>query len=259
VSVNPGGPNGGSATQYFTGDFDGKRFVPDTRKTKWVDYGPDDYAGVTWSNTGKRKIFLGWMSNWAYANKVPTDPWRGIMTLPRELSLVNNHGEYLLKSFPVKEFRNILEPLQTIKDKILDTGKLDIVIPEEESKSFALQLDPDLSNCDSLHIRLSNQQDEKLVISVATSSHILAIDRSSSGITDFSPAFNGISNAPVPSMAGRKTNIFLVTDRCSVEVFINDGESVMTTLCFPHQPYNKISLFTSGGTAVSGEIGLYKP
>ena len=89
VNINPGGPNGGSATQYFIGDFDGKKFTPINTDTKWIDYGPDEYAGVTWSNTGNRKIFLGWMSNWSYAQLVPTQTWRSAMTLPRNLSLVH--------------------------------------------------------------------------------------------------------------------------------------------------------------------------
>ncbi|HZH37827.1 MAG TPA: glycoside hydrolase family 32 protein, partial [Flavisolibacter sp.] len=85
VSINPGGPNGGSATQYFTGRFDGKTFTPLQTDTQWIDYGPDNYAGITWSNTGKRKIFLGWMSNWQYAAAVPTQTWRSAMTIPRDL------------------------------------------------------------------------------------------------------------------------------------------------------------------------------
>ena len=87
VNINPGGPNGGSATQYFLGDFNGKTFTVSHKDIKWLDYGPDEYAGITWSNTGDRKIFLGWMSNWQYAEKVPTTIWRGATTLPRELKL----------------------------------------------------------------------------------------------------------------------------------------------------------------------------
>ena len=72
-NINPGGPNKGSSTQYFIGDFDGKSFLPFDHDIRWADFGPDEYAGVTWSNTGERKIFTGWMSNWLYAQQVPTD------------------------------------------------------------------------------------------------------------------------------------------------------------------------------------------
>jgi fructan beta-fructosidase len=100
VSINPGGPNGGSATQYFTGTFDGHTFMPFQTDTRWIDYGPDDYAGVTWANTGERKIFLGWMSNWQYANLVPTEKWRSAMTTPRDLSLQKINDKYYITSAP---------------------------------------------------------------------------------------------------------------------------------------------------------------
>ncbi len=88
VSLNPGGYQIGSGTQYFIGDWNGQEFIADDIKTRWLDYGRDNYAGVTFNNAPEQKrIFLGWMSNWEYANKVPTDPWRSAMTLPRELSL----------------------------------------------------------------------------------------------------------------------------------------------------------------------------
>src|SRR2546421_4306358 len=103
VNLNPGGPNRGSATQYFLGDFDGNKFTPYDTVTRWIDYGPDEYAGVTWSNTGDRKIFLGWMSNWLYANVVPTKSWRNAMTIPRELKIMHTGEDILVASEPVKE------------------------------------------------------------------------------------------------------------------------------------------------------------
>src|SRR5690606_13223753 len=93
VSIGDGGPNGGSATQYFTGHFDGQKFIASDSTIKWIDYGPDNYAGVTWSNTGDRKIFLGWMSNWRYASRVPTVKWRSAMTILRDLSLEKIDGK----------------------------------------------------------------------------------------------------------------------------------------------------------------------
>lgn len=115
VSINPGGPNGGSATQYFTGEFDGNVFTPYKTDTRWIDYGPDDYAGVTWSNTGDRKVFLGWMSNWLYGTSVPTDKWRSAMTVPRELSLLNKNGNYYLQSKPVKELNTLNQKPLTLQ------------------------------------------------------------------------------------------------------------------------------------------------
>ncbi len=106
VNLNPGGPNKGSATQYFLGQFDGKTFQPLSKQTKWLDYGPDEYAGVTWSNTGSRRLFIGWMSNWMYANVVPTETWRSACTIPRELKLLKVANDYRITSVPVNELNN---------------------------------------------------------------------------------------------------------------------------------------------------------
>ncbi|MEJ7677545.1 MAG: glycoside hydrolase family 32 protein [Segetibacter sp.] len=125
VSINPGGLNGGSATQYFVGDFDGKKFTPYTTDTKWVDYGTDNYAGVTWSNTGDRKILLGWMSNWQYAKVVPTAAWRSAMTIPRDLKLVKVNNSYLLTSMPVNELNEIKDKETALND-ITVNGNYDL-------------------------------------------------------------------------------------------------------------------------------------
>ena len=96
VSLNPGGYQVGSGTQYFLGQWNGKEFIADDVKTRWLDYGRDNYAGITFANApGGRRIFIGWMSNWEYAHTFPTQPWRGAMTLPRELSL---HGDRIIQT-----------------------------------------------------------------------------------------------------------------------------------------------------------------
>ena len=103
VSITPGGPNGGSATQYFIGDFDGHRFVPHDKRVRWLDFGPDNYAGVTWAEVDDRALFIGWMSNWQYADKVPTAPWRSAMTMPRELVLRAAADGLRVASVPARE------------------------------------------------------------------------------------------------------------------------------------------------------------
>jgi len=104
VSLNPGGPTGGSGTQYFIGDWDGSTFTTTQTQTRWIDYGRDNYAGVTFNNTSdNRRIFLGWMNNWEYAAKIPSETWRGSMTCPRELTLIRYNNELCLSSNPVAE------------------------------------------------------------------------------------------------------------------------------------------------------------
>ncbi|MFW6101806.1 MAG: glycoside hydrolase family 32 protein, partial [Bacteroidota bacterium] len=115
VSINPGAPNGGSGTQYFVGDFDGHRFVNESKGHQWIDYGTDNYAGVTWSNVPEREIFIGWMNNWTYADTIPTSTWRGSMTLPRKLTLSTVGGNPRLVSQPMKEICALKEEVFSLK------------------------------------------------------------------------------------------------------------------------------------------------
>ena len=115
ISINPGAPQGGSGTQYLIGEFDGKTFKPDDEIIRWIDYGADNYAGVTFSDIPKedgRRIFIGWMSNWDYAQKVPTFSWRSAMTIPRELLLRKNSTGYFVQSKPVNELKSLLKKVE---------------------------------------------------------------------------------------------------------------------------------------------------
>lgn len=137
VSLNPGGIAGGSGTQYFIGQWDGNTFTPDHKDSYWIDYGRDNYAGVTFNNTGDKRIFLGWMSNWDYANKYPTEIWRGSMTLPRELSLIKSKNVHLLKLSSTTE-------LYQLDSEEIDSNQIDsptlITFSHKSSQSFTLQL-----------------------------------------------------------------------------------------------------------------------
>jgi sucrose-6-phosphate hydrolase SacC (GH32 family) len=103
VSLNPGGLYG-SGTQYFIGDFDGSTFAPrySTEEPRWLDYGKDNYAGVTFNNepTGKR-ILLGWLANWSDVKNHPKTSWTTQMTIPRELGLVRLRDEIVLTQQPI--------------------------------------------------------------------------------------------------------------------------------------------------------------
>jgi fructan beta-fructosidase len=230
VNLNPGGPNGGSATQYFIGQFDGNKFTPADTKTRWLDYGPDEYAGITWSNTGNRRIFLGWMSNWQYANQVPTVKWRNAMTIPRELTLFKSNDELYLKSMPVKE-------IQSLQPKNLKNGvsKLPGALPGQYIMKLKTAR---LADCS---ITLSNSNGEKLIIGYDKGKNQYFIDRTKSGKADFSDKFSGIAYAPRFSKA-TNSEITLLVDRSSVELFADGGRTVMTSIFFPSKPYQQLNL-----------------
>ncbi|NHE55319.1 glycoside hydrolase family 32 protein [Cyclobacterium plantarum] len=228
VSINPGGPNGGSATQYFIGDFDGKKFTTEQRAVKWLDYGADNYAGVTWSNvpaTDGRKLFIGWMSNWMYANVVPTQVWRSANTLPRSLELYSIDQEYHLASRPVKELEMLREESQVISGQN--------IILEQELIELQLQ-----SSAADFSIEFSNSAGERVIIE--KEGETLFVDRTESGLVDFNEGFPARHGAPVDGLEIEELRIFL--DRSSIEIFINNGELVMTDLVFPRERYTRLYL-----------------
>jgi fructan beta-fructosidase len=247
VSLNPGGPNGGSGTQYFVGDFDGTNFKADTEKevTSWLDYGPDNYAGVTWSNApNNRKIFMGWMSNWAYAEKVPTSPWRSATTSPRDLSLINIDGRYFVKLAIVpeftasglnsKEFNSI-----NVKDSLLinDSGDLSksIISATLEAKDFS--------------IVLSNNVGYKVIIGYDEKANRFYINRGGSGDVAFSSAFS-LKNFAARISKSNQITFQLITDVSSVEVFFDDGLSNMTSMFFSQKPLDKITIKSREGILI---------
>ena len=244
VSINPGGPNKGSATQYFVGDFDGKTFQPYSTETKWVDWGTDNYAGVTWSNTGDRRIFLGWMSNWQYANVVPTEKWRSAMTIPRELSLKAIDNTIFLASEPVKELRKNMPKTYTMYNTLVN-GSLDL---SDQIQAFngQYQLKFSSDQITNYSIVLSNDGGEELVIGFDKKANQYYIDRSRAGKINFEKGFGAKHTAPRISVdAG--THVTLVVDVASVELFADSGLTVMTDIVFPNKTLNKVSIKSVDG------------
>jgi fructan beta-fructosidase len=226
VSMNPGGPNGGSATQYVVGDFDGHEFKPFTTQTKWMDFGPDNYAGVSFSNVGNRNVLIGWMSNWNYANLVPTQKWRSAMTVPRELSVVkssnpsNASKDYLLVSRPVKELNARFTTIQ--QNENIVPNRLDIA---------------DLKATD-YEIVFSNDYNEKLVVGYDANKKQFFINRKNAGVSKFHEGFAAVATAP--RFAEDATmDLTILLDKTSVELFADGGRTVMTALFFPTHPYTK--------------------
>lgn len=233
VSINPGGPNKGSATQYFIGDFDGKTFVPQDDSTRWLDYGRDNYAGVTWSNIPPedgRKIFIGWMSNWDYGQVVPTEVWRSAMTLPRGLSLGSSNSGYFLKSFPVKE----VDQLHKDEIKLKKSNDRTININPRNLSTYDLELVLDKS--EPFEIQLFNDLSDTLKIGYTGKGFY--IDRDQAGKNEFSKNFAGLQTAPYSPEDG-DLHIRLIVDVGSVELFVYEGELVMTSLFFPQELLKK--------------------
>lgn len=230
LSINPGGPQGGSATQYFIGDFDGNMFTTAGNETKWLDYGADNYAGVTFSDIPEndgRRLFMGWLSNWQYAREVPTYTWRSAMTIPRELKLNETKNGYFVTSKPVKELQNIL------LNGIVKTEKKFEVLNE----SYLLEFDKIKS--DTFSVKLANTLNEFLEISITDNN--LVVDRRLAGNSSFNDVFAAKHKAPLNGIIIKKVQIYF--DKSSVEIFVNDGELVITDLVFSTETYKSVNYF----------------
>jgi levanase/fructan beta-fructosidase len=230
-NINPGGPFGGSATQYFVGDFDGKKFTCESmpKVTKWLDYGKDHYATVSFYNAPEnRRVVLAWMSNWQYANQVPTKQFRSANSIPRDLGLFTYGEETYVSVVPSKEMLDVRG--QKIKKP---TESCEIVV--------------DMKN--SADIILSNTKGEEVTMHYDAQQQTFSMDRTKSGDVSFSEAFPCVTTAPTYGSI-RQLRIFI--DRCSIEAFDSDGKMAMTNLVFPSEPYNNIKV--KGGKAVIYEV-----
>ena len=238
VNINPGGPNGGSATQYFTGQFDGNKFTPFQTDTRWLDYGPDEYAGITWSNTGDRKIFLGWMSNWQYANIVPTDKWRSATTIPRDLGIQKVGEKYLVTSRPVPELRSIEEKPVVLQNIAAKSYRLDSTIGKSTSLA---KLKIQTTKLEPFTLTLSNDAGEKVLIGYDQSANSYFLDRTNSGNVAFEKGFAKRHIAP-RFVSNPAMDMTLVIDKSSVELFADNGLTVMTQIFFPSSPYTNMKI-----------------
>lgn len=248
VNLNPGGPNGGSATQYFLGDFDGKTFTAAHSDTRWLDYGPDEYAGVTWYNTGNRRIFLGWMSNWLYGEVVPTERWRSAMTIPRDLSLRRAGNENYVASRPSEELGKIQDSPVSLAGAQL-SKRIDLA---GTIKNFSIpcRLDLAMEKAAGCSVVLSNDLGEQLVVGYDKGANQYYIDRSRSGKVDFHKEFARRYIAPRIAKDD-SINMTLVIDVSSVELFADDGLSVMTAIFFPNKSYDQVRIESTEGAQIT--------
>jgi fructan beta-fructosidase len=237
ISINPGAPNGGSGTQYFIGDFNGQKFTSDQQKPKWIDYGTDNYAGVTYNNTPEdKRIFIGWMSNWDYANKTPTQKWRSAMTVPRELALKKVDDDFVLTSYPVEQLdklasqilaENVLISSRTSDTLLVDGLNQSQIELKTASKDFSLIFKNDL--------------EETLMLEMDSQSNTFVVDRMKSGKVAFDSEFGDKKHfAPISMLNDSIYEVKILLDWSSIEIFMDGGEYVMTEQLFSTEPYNTL-------------------
>lgn len=267
-NLNPGAPNGGSGTQYFIGDFDGRKFtldkgiVPEVSNGKalWLDYGRDNYAGVTWSDVPKedgRRIFMGWMGNWEYAQQVPTKGWRSAMTLPCALTLKKTANGLRLFMNPVSELNKLRTTTRQIKpaeiNGIVDmTKQIDISPAQME---ITVEFEWDGNSPADFGIQLSNSSNEQYRIGYDTGSKQMYSDRTKSGDHSFSEKFASRIHKATYETVGTTISLRIFFDVASSELFADDGAFVMTDIFFPREGFHELSIFAEKGKVkiVNGE------
>lgn len=250
-NINPGGPFGGNATQYFVGQFDGHKFTCESKPevTKWMDYGKDHYAAITFDNAPEgRNLLLGWMSNWQYANNVPTKQYRSANTLPRDMYLFNDGGETYVGVEPAKELL-ALRDRAVVKASFTLGSKTFKQLFKNPTGVYEIVADIAPATGSKLGLVLSNSKGEKVTMTYNTTDKTFSMDRAKSGDTTFNEAFPAMTVAPVKGGGIKRLRIFV--DNSSIEVFEADGRMAMTNLVFPAEPYNTLTLTSDGRCKVN--------
>ena len=252
VDTNPGGRYGGTGSRYVVGEFDGTSFVPSAPASRWVDFGTDFYAAMSFSDiptTDARRIWMAWMNNWAYADALPTGAWRGAMTVPREVGLMRaGDGSYVLTQRPVSELRNLRAgpPLIDLANQTVAgrSSVLDGLVGD--ALEIALVLEPKTAREVTLLVRQGKQEETRIGYDVTRS--VLFVDRSTSGASLLRDTLPARHEAPVALDASGAVTLTVLVDRSSVEVFAQEGQVTLSDLIFPGPGSQGTQLSTDGGT-----------
>ena len=282
VNINPGCSFGGSATEYFIGDFDGKEFKCDTDKsvTKWLDFGKDHYATVCFSNTGDRIIAVPWMSNWQYANVTPIRQYRGANALPRELSLYTKNGEIYMAANVVKETEALRKSTRNVESLSVEGETVIDSITDGLNSGVELEMDIVPGKAQTVGFDIMNAKGEKTKIYLDLKAGRAVMDRTESGLIAFgekaephfkenhdrrkTESINYINDfalgtwAPLSLCEGKSYHLNVFVDKCSVELFVDGGRIAMTNLVFPTEVYNSLRFYTEGGKAEVKNLSIHK-
>lgn len=294
MNINPGCWFGGSATEYFVGDFDGKKFTcPDADEVKWLDWGKDHYATVTFSNTGDRVLGITWMSNWQYANLTPFKQNRGANGLPRELKLYEKNGKYYISEDVAPEVYALRKDTKNVVDASVAGEKMLADVAANMNGAFEIEADVTSDANGIAGIEISNNKRERTLIYFDMKQGKVVMDRTESGLTDFGKqavphdielawdkqlAAEGKQPARIANSINYKNDFALATwaplslcedgkktyhvdifvDKSSVELFVDGGRIAMTNLVFPVAPYENVKLYTQGGKAEFKNLKVHK-
>jgi len=258
VGVGKGGPAGGSGTQYFVGQFDGSTFTSENPPGTilWMDHGSDLYAPQSWNEEPHgRRVMLAWMNNWRYANTVPAETWRGMFSLPRELTLVATEQGIRLAQQPIREIKAHRGEHLHWRDQAMGPGENLLAGTRGDCLEILADLTPD-SSVTRFGFRVRVGAEEATVIVCDMAARTLSVDRTRSGQVSFVDGFAAVHSAPLP-MDGGEVNLRILLDRSSVEVFAGHGRVTLTESIFPAPESQGLDLFVEGGLLYIRQLEIY--
>jgi fructan beta-fructosidase len=249
----------GSRTQYFIGEFDGQNFVNDhsPETVLWMDHGRDNYAGVSWSDIpikDGRRMYIGWMSNWRYANVTPTKEWRSAMTLPRVLDLQSTENGIRLVQNPIQELQSLRVDHTSIQNVVVKPGTN--LLENVKSNTFEIVAEFELNRATEFGFKVCKGANEETIIGYDVENQMVFVDRSHSGEATFHTAFAGKHESKLLPH-NNKIRLHIFVDQSSVEVFGNQGQVVITDLIFPSEEHKEIELYVKDGEVILHSLELY--
>lgn len=254
ISINPGAPQGGSASQYFIGSFNGSEFKPDpdhdyAKNPRWIDFGFDFYAVITFENDPEfldgfqYKTAIGWVSNWKYAKNIPTKPWKGVQSFPRELSLQSKRGKIKLFSQPAKKALKKLFIIDHYFNESISDSETNMNLKEKltQGKFLFIKAKLQVEENKSIGFKLRKSKEEETVLNFDGNESTFTVDRRNSGMSNFSDEFSGFNKIQIER--DKFLIIEILIDDCVLEVFLNEGEFAFTNLIFPQEESQIVEVF----------------
>jgi len=249
INIFPGGLTGGSGNQYFIGDFDGTRFSSEQDQTLWADYGRDFYASTSFSDIPQsdgRRLWIGWLNNWEYAPKAPTTPWRGTQSIPRELRLRTLPDGIRLVQLPIVEFQKLRKRHTHLEGQSVESANRQLQKNQLHGETLEILAEIDLGGAREIGFKLRTGAHQETRVGVDVGRAQLFVDRTQSGNVSFAEHFSGRHSGPMTIPRGQVAQLHIFLDRSSIEVFGNNGETVLSELLFP-QAGDALELYSKGG------------
>ena len=179
---------------------------------------------------------------WDYARETPTEKWRSASTVPRTLSLSKINGQYELLNYPLKNF-----------DKLVDTGAKaeDIIVKPNETNIMSLATENQSeirfkTAARGFVLSFKNDSTDSLAIALDGKNKMITFDRRNSGLTDFAANFaTTVQKMPIKNLPEGEVEIRIILDASSIELFVNQGQYVMTNQIFPRDAYTVLEILNT--------------